>query len=155
MAKHDNKYLTFKLSDEKYAIPITKIKEIIGMLNITKVPRLPQFIKGVINLRGRIIPVIDLRLKLGLEQKDYNERTSIIVIELLTSSEILVSGLIVDTVNDVLDIADENIEPPPKYGSGIDQEFLNGMGKVKDEVIMLIDADKVFSREETERLERI
>ena len=153
--KQDNKYLTFKLGEEKYAIPIIKIKEIIGMISITKVPKLPEFIKGVINLRGRIIPVIDLRLKLGLEQKDYNERTSIIVIELLTTNETLTSGLIVDTVNDVLDIAKENIEPPPKYGAGVNQEFLKGMGKVKDEVIMLIDVDKVFSEEETEKLEKV
>ena len=155
MAKQDNKYLTFRLAEEKYAISIIKIKEIIGMLNITQVPRLPDFIKGVINLRGRIIPVIDLRLKLGMEPKDYNERTSIIVIELLTENETLVSGLIVDTVNDVLDIAPDSIEPPPKYKSDTEEEFLKGIGKVKEEVIMILDVDKVFSTEETEKLEAI
>ena len=153
MIKQDNKYLTFKLGEEKYAIPIIKIKEIIGMISITNVPKLPAFIKGVINLRGKIIPVIDLRLKFSMEQKDYDARTSIVVIELVSQSETVISGLIVDTVNDVLDITQENIEPPPEYGTGVDQKFLTGIGKVKDEVIMLIDVDNIFSVTETEKLE--
>ena len=155
MGKQDNKFLTFKLAEEKYAIPIKKIREIIGMQNITKVPKLPEFIKGVINLRGKIVPVIDLRLKFELDRKEYNERTSIIVIELETQESSLVSGLIVDSVNDVLDITPDAIEQPPKYGTGIDQTFLKGMGKVKDEVVMLIDVDKVFSADETEKMESV
>jgi len=155
MGKQDNKYLTFRLAEEKYAIEIIKIKEIIGMLSITRVPNLPEFIKGVINLRGRIIPVIDLRLKFGLEGIEYNERTSIIVIELKTQNEVLVSGLIVDTVNDVLDIPKESIEEPPKYAADVNQEFLKGMGKIKESVIMLIDVDMILSSDETEKLESV
>ncbi len=155
MGKQDNKFLTFGLKEEKYGIPITKVKEIIGMMDITRVPKLPDFIRGVINLRGKIIPVIDLRLKFELEKIDYNERTSIIITELKTQSEILTSGFIVDSVNDVQDISPDNIEPPPKYGVNIGLEFLNGMGKIKDEVIMLLDIDKIFSHSETAKLESV
>ncbi len=148
----ENKYLTFELNKEGYAIPILKVKEIIGMMGITAVPRFPSYVKGVINLRGKIIPVIDLRLKFGFEEQDYDERTSIIVVELETEKKKIVSGMVVDTVNEVLDIEGSDIEPPPQYGSDINQAFLKGMGKVKDEVIMILDVNKILSNEETEKL---
>ncbi len=155
MAVQKNKYLTFELDDEGYAIPILKVKEIIGMMQITEVPRLPKFVKGVINLRGKIIPVIDLRLKFGLEEKSYDERTSIIVVELETENSTSVSGMVVDTVNEVLDINDTDIEPPPRYGSDVDQAFLTGMGKVQENVIMLLNADKILSSTEIQKLESV
>jgi purine-binding chemotaxis protein CheW len=155
MRVESNKYLTFGLGDEGYAIPILKIKEIIGMLKITKVPRLPAFIKGVINLRGQIIPIIDLRLKFGLEAKDYDDRTSIIVVELETDSTLITSGIVVDTVNEVLEIDAKDIEDPPKYGTEVNQGFLIGMGKVKDNVIMLLNVMKILSVDEIKKLETI
>jgi len=148
MAMKSNKYLTFQLGDESYAIPIIKVKEIIGMMAITNVPRLPDFIKGVINLRGKIIPVIDLRLKFGLNEREYDERTSIIVTELGAST----SGIVVDTVQEVIDIDEGDIDPPPKYGNNIDQEFLLGMGKVNDNVIMLLNVDEILSNDEMQNI---
>jgi purine-binding chemotaxis protein CheW len=151
----DNKFLTFRLGEECYAIPILKIKEIIGMMAITKIPKLPKFIKGVINLRGKIIPVVDLRIKFGLEEKQYDERTSIIVMEIQTESTTNINGVVVDTVREVMDIPEGNIEPPPQYGNDVDQEFLTGMGKVGDDVIMLLDVDRIFSESEKDILESV
>lgn len=155
MVEESNKYLTFGLGEENYAIPILKIKEIIGMMDITKIPRLPDFIKGVINLRGMIIPVIDLRLKFGLDSRDYDDRTSIIVVELKTDDAKITSGIVVDTVNEVLDINQSDIEPPPQCANGVDQAFLTGIGKVKDSVIMLLDVIKILSSDEIEILEAV
>lgn len=155
MAKESSKFLTFDLGEESYAIPILNIKEIIGMMDITRVPRLPNFIKGVLNLRGKIIPVIDLRLKFGLDSRDYDDRTSIIVVELMTTDVVLTSGIVVDKVNEVLDIDTSEIEPPPKYGADVDQAFLTGIGKVKDSVIMLLDVAKILSTDEIKILETV
>lgn len=151
MAGENNKFLTFGLDEENYAIPILKIKEIIGMMDITKIPRLPNFIKGVINLRGKIIPVIDLRLKFGLASRAYDDRTSIIVVELDSDGSSVVSGIVVDTVNEVLDIEPRDIEPPPQHNTNVNQDFLTGIGKINDNVIMLLDADKTLSTEEIEK----
>lgn len=148
MAGENSKYLTFGLGDENYAIDILKIKEIIGMMDITKVPRLPDYIKGVINLRGKIIPVIDMRLKFGLVSRDYDDRTSIIVLELEKEGINITSGVVVDTVNEVVDINSTDIEPQPEYGTDVNQAFLTGMAKVDNSVIMLLDAVKMLSIEE-------
>lgn len=155
MAKEDNKFLTFQLGEECYAIPILKVKEIIGMMDITTVPRLPDFIKGVINLRGKIIPVIDLRLKFGLPKREYDDRTSIIVMELASESGTKTSGIVVDTVQEVIDIEAKDIEAPPQYGTDVDQEFLTGLGKVDDKVIMLLNVDKILSTGEMKEMEAI
>jgi purine-binding chemotaxis protein CheW len=152
MAAQDNKFLTFELGGEIYGISILKIKEIIGMMSITKVPKLPDFVKGVINLRGKIIPVIDLRLKFGLVERPYDERTSIIVMELIIEGATKTSGIVVDTVKEVLDIEVGNIDPPPQYGVDVDQAFLTGMGKVDEDVIMLLDADKILTAGELKTL---
>lgn len=152
MAVKENKYLTFELEQESYGIPILKVKEIIGMMNITHVPRLPEFVKGVINLRGKIIPVIDLRLKFGMEEKDYDERTCIVVVELKTEDGVRTSGIIVDMVQEVIDIDNCNIEPPPKSSGDINNNFLMGIGKIKDKVIILLDAEKVLFTGELETL---
>lgn len=142
------KFLTFALGNEEYGIPIQKVKEIIGIMDITNIPRTPQFIKGVINLRGKIIPVMDLRLKFGLEEKAYNQRTCIIVVEINTAESNRMMGIVVDTVSEVVNIQNGEIEPPPRYSTDIDSEFLIGMGKVKGKVILLLEIEQVLTGEE-------
>lgn len=142
------KFLTFALGGEEYGIPIQKVKEIIGIMDITNVPRTPQFIKGVINLRGKIIPVMDLRLKFGLEERAYNQRTCIVVVEIHMTDTKRMMGIVVDTVSEVVNIQKGEIEPPPQYSSHEDNEFLIGMGKVKGKVILLLDIEQVLSSEE-------
>lgn len=137
------KYLTFLLDREDYGVAILKVREIIGLMDITRVPRTPDFVEGVINLRGKVIPVIDLRTKFGLQRTEYNEQTCIIVVD----SGILV-GLIVDTVNEVHNIPSPNIEPPPRFGSTVDTSFILGMGKVKDDVKILLNIDRVLMSED-------
>ncbi len=148
-----NKYLTLKLGEESYAIPIVKIREIIGMMDVTKVPNLPKYIIGVINLRGKIIPVMDLRLKFGMDERVYDERTSVIIIEVNTNGTTKINGVVVDSVQEVMDIPEENIVEPPKCVDDVKQEFLAGMGKVQDEVVMLIDVNNIFVKEEKQESE--
>jgi purine-binding chemotaxis protein CheW len=142
------KFLTFMLGCEEYGISIKKIKEIIGIMDITSVPRSPAFIKGVINLRGKIIPVMDLRLKFDLEEKEYNQRTCIIVVEIDFAGMTRLMGVVVDTVSEVVNIQKNDIELPPQYGSLVDTSFLTGMGKVKGKVVLLLDIDQVLNSEE-------
>ncbi|MCH7870687.1 MAG: purine-binding chemotaxis protein CheW [Planctomycetes bacterium] len=137
------KYLTFKLSDEEYGVEILKVREINGIMKITAVPRVPEFVKGVINLRGNVIPVIDLRLKFGLEEIEHTEQTCIIVVNI--GREI---GIIVDTVSEVLDIASEDIDPPPQMGGMTDTSFILGMGKVADAVKILLNIERVLDASE-------
>jgi purine-binding chemotaxis protein CheW len=143
------KYLTFMLADEEYGLEILKVREIIGIMDITKVPQTPDFMQGVINLRGKVIPVIDLRTKFGLERAEYNDQTCIIVVDVG-----LLMGIIVDTVQEVHDIATADIEPPPQLGSSADTSFILGMGKVNDDVKILLDIDKVLTSDELVRLEK-
>ncbi len=137
------KYLTFKLADEEYGVEILKVREINGVMDITAVPQMPAYTKGVINLRGKVIPVVDLRLKFGLDEIEHTEQTCIIVVDV--GKEI---GIIVDTVCEVLDIKDENVEPPPSVGGAVDTSFIRGMGKVGDAVKILLDIDKVLTADE-------
>ncbi len=150
MEQLGGKYLTFALGKEEYGIPIQRVKEIIGMMEITGVPRTPDFIKGVINLRGKIIPLMDLRLKFGLAERPYSERTCIIVVEVASEEErdVRMMSIAVDMVSEVVNIADGDVEQPPRYGNGVDIRFLRGMGKVKGKVVMLLDMDRVLSAEE-------
>lgn len=133
------KYLTFGLAGEDYGTQILKVREIIGLLDITPVPQMPSFVKGVINLRGRVIPVVDLRLKFDMDQAKYNDETCIIVVDVGQ-----LTGIIVDTVQEVLDITDDQIDPPPPLGAGVDTSYVLGMGKVKEKVKILLDIDKVL-----------
>jgi len=137
------KYLTFRLDDEEYGVEILKVRELIGMMDITAVPRMPTYMKGVINLRGNVIPVIDLRLKFELKEIEHTDQTCIIVVNV--GREI---GIIVDTVSEVLDITGDNIEPPPSMGGSLDTTFILGMGKVGDDVKILLDIDKVLTGNE-------
>ncbi len=133
------KYLTFKLDREEYGVQILKVREIIGLMDITKVPQMPDYVKGVINLRGKVIPVIDLRTKFGLPEVKFTEQTCIIVIDVGG-----MVGTIVDSVQEVSDIGSEQIEPPPPLSSDVNSEFILGLAKSKENVKILLDIDKVL-----------
>lgn len=149
------KFLTFLLGYEEYGIPIHKVREIIGIMDITKVPRTPGFIKGVINLRGKIIPVMDLRLKFELSEEPYNQRTCIIVVEIDFSDTKRMMGIVVDTVSEVVNIQKNDIELPPEYGGNVDTAFLIGLGKVKGKVILLLDIEQVLNSEEKVQISEV
>jgi purine-binding chemotaxis protein CheW len=141
------KYLTFTLASEEYGIGILKIKEIIGMMPVTSVPQTPQFVKGVINLRGKVVPVIDLRMRFGLETTNYTERTCIIVVEIDGQSGTVMIGIVVDAVSEVLNIKSEDIEDTPAFGSKVKTSFILGMAKMEGGVKILLDIDKVLNRD--------
>jgi len=143
------RYLTFDLDEECFGIEIKYVTEIIGMQKITKIPEIMEYIKGIINLRGKIIPVVDVRLKFNKDQKEYNDRTCIIVID---TQEIVV-GLIVDSVSEVMSINDEDIAPPPSEKTGIRNRYLKGIGKTDDQVKLLLDCKKLFDEEDNKILE--
>ena len=146
------KYLTFSMGKEEYGISILKIKEIIGMLPITIVPQTPEFVKGVINLRGKVIPVIDLRLRFGMEAIPYTERTCIIVTE-VEGEDTILTGIVVDSVSEVLNIRGKEIEDTPTFGKNMNTEYVLGVAKVEDCVKILLDINKVLSGEEIKTLE--
>ncbi len=149
----EGKYLTFTLADEEYGIGILKIKEIIGMMPITTVPQTPEFVKGVINLRGKVIPVMDLRLRFGMEPIDYNERTCIIVVEIEGAAGTIQIGLVVDTVSEVLNINGEDIEKAPTFGAKLNTDYILGMAKMEGGVKILLDIDQVVSEEDIGMIE--
>ena len=154
-AYEEGKYLTFTLSGEDYGISILKIKEIIGILPITPVPQTPGYVKGVINLRGQVIPVIDLRLKFEMKPIDYTERTCIIVVEITDQRGILQIGIVVDAVSEVLNIKAENIEDTPAFGTKLNIDFILGMAKFENNIKILLDIDCVLTHEEPITLERV
>lgn len=139
------KYLTFTLAGEEYGIGILKIKEIIGMMPVTEVPQTPEFVKGVINLRGKVIPVLDLRLRFGLEAAGYNERTCIVVVEVASQSHDILIGLVVDSVSEVLNIKADDIVDTPSLGTQVQTGFILGMARMEGGVKILLDIDKVIS----------
>ncbi len=154
MADKEGKYLTFSLAEEEYGISILKIKEIIGMMPITTVPQTPEFVKGVINLRGKVIPVIDLRLRFGMEPIDYTERTCIIVVEIEGYAGTIQIGIVVDAVSEVLTIKGEDIEETPTFGTKLNTDYILGMAKMEGGVKILLDIDRVLSAEEVATLEK-
>jgi purine-binding chemotaxis protein CheW len=138
------KYLTFQLGGEEYGLEILKVREIIGMLDVTFVPQTEPFVRGVINLRGKVIPVIDLRSKFGLEHRDDDERTCTIVVEVTSpSGQRMLMGLVVDQVREVVNVRGEDIEPTPSFGSHMDTEYILGMAKVDSGVKILLAIDRV------------
>lgn len=140
----EGKFLTFVLGKEEYGIEITRVREIIGIVEITPVPKAPSFIKGVINLRGKVIPIVDMRTKFSMEQVEFTSETCIIVVEV---NERLM-GILVDTVSEVLDIQANDIEPPPSFGSGLSTMFILGMAKIKGDVKILLNIDEVLNASE-------
>ena len=142
------KYLTFVLAGEVYGLEILGVREIMGMMDITSIPRTPDFVRGVMNLRGKVIPVIDLRLRFGMEASEVTEQTCIIVVDICNVE----LGIVVDEVHEVLDIAAEDIEGPPSFGTGADTDFIIGMGKAEDKVTILLDIARVLTGEELQSL---
>jgi purine-binding chemotaxis protein CheW len=139
------KYLTFALGKEEYGLEILKVREIIGWLDITALPRTPPYVKGVVNLRGQVIVVVDLRAKFAMEPTPKTDQTCIIVVEITHQNRKLSTGIIVDHVSEVLEIPTENIEAPPTFGTAVDTDFILGMGKVAEAVKILLDIDKVMT----------
>ena len=154
MSDREGKYLTFALAGEEYGISILKIKEIIGMMPITTVPQTPEFVKGVINLRGKVIPVVDLRLRFGMERIDYTERTCIVVVEISGGSGTVMIGIVVDSVSEVLNIKGSDIEETPTFGTKLETDYILGMAKVQGGVKILLDIDRVLSRDEVTLLDK-
>jgi purine-binding chemotaxis protein CheW len=144
------KYLTFMLDKETYGLGILKVQEIIGMMPLTRMPKTPEFVRGIINLRGKVIPVIGLRVKFGMESREDTDRTCIVVVQVSGPQGTLTMGLLVDEVSEVLNVTQEQIEEPPTFGTAVDTHFILGMGKIGQKVVMLLDADKVLSGEELE-----
>jgi len=141
----EGKYLTFALAHEEYGLEILKVREIIGYMEITAVPQTPDHVKGVINLRGQVIPVIDLRAKFGMDTTDVTEETCIIVVEITQGNHKFNTGIVVDHVQEVLDIAGQDIEEAPQFGAAVNTDFILGMGKIGDSVKILLDIDKVLA----------
>ena len=148
MVEKEGKYLTFSLAEEEYGIGILKIKEIIGMMPITSVPQTPEFVKGVINLRGKVIPVMDLRLRFGMGEIEYTERTCIIVVEIEGQTGTVMIGIVVDSVSEVLNIKGDDIAETPTFGTELNTEYILGMAKMGGGVKILLDIDRVLSGEE-------
>jgi purine-binding chemotaxis protein CheW len=139
------KYLTFALGAEEYGVPVLRVREIIKIMDITAVPQVPPSVKGVINLRGKVTPVVDLRLKFGFAEQEYTERTAIVVVEIESAEGTVLMGVIVDAVSDVLSIAGDDIEHTPSFGAQVRTDYLKGVAKVRGTVKLLIDLDRVFA----------
>ncbi len=148
----EGKYLTFALANEEYGLEILKVREIIGYMDITAVPQTPHHVKGVINLRGQVIPVIGLRAKFGMEAAGITEQSCIIVVEITQGNQTFSTGMVVDHVQEVLDIAGRDIEEAPQFGSSVDTNFILGMGKIGDSVKILLDINKVLVGDDLEGL---
>jgi purine-binding chemotaxis protein CheW len=145
LAQKQGKYLTFALAEEEYGLEILKVREINGYMDITPVPQTPVYVKGVINLRGQVIPVIDLRAKFGMESKEVTEQTCIIVVEVIRNGQKADTGIVVDRVQEVLYISGDQIQETPEFGAAVDTNFILGLGKVGKSVKILLDIDKVLA----------
>ena len=141
-------YLTFQLAEEVYALDISKVREVLDFTTVTKVPRTPDFMRGVINLRGSVVPVVDLRLKFGMAATEKTVNTCVIITEVTVDGDTTVLGCLADSVQEVLDLAPEDVSAAPKIGTKLRTEFITGMGKRDDRFIIILDIDKVFSVED-------
>jgi purine-binding chemotaxis protein CheW len=154
MQKQENELLqlvTFNIGSEEFGIEILKVQEIIRTMEITRVPRAPDYVEGVINLRGKVIPIIDLRKKFGMASHAHDSQTRIVVVDLSG----MIVGFIVDSVSEVLRIDSSTVEPPPSIVAGVDSEYISGVGKLADRLLILIDLDKLLSQEEQQRLQTL
>lgn len=141
-------YLTFRLDEEVFALDISKIREVLDYTNITKVPRTPDFMRGVINLRGNVVPVVDMRLKFGMTKTERTINTCIIIVEITLDGDTTVLGALADSVQEVIDLGAEQIEPAPRIGTRLRTEFIKGMGKREEQFVIILDIDKIFSSDE-------
>ena len=142
------KYLTFALAEEEYGLPVLRVREIIKMMDITEVPQVPAHVKGVLNLRGKVIPVIDLRLKFGFAPGEVTSRTCIIVVEVALAASRVMMGIVVDHVSEVLNISGEEIEQTPQFGERVNTDYMKGVAKVKGTVKILLDLDRVLGTDD-------
>ena len=143
--------VTFSIGEEEFGVDILKVQEIIRTMEITKVPRAPEFVEGVINLRGKVIPIVDLRKRFGLETRDHDKHTRIIVIEINQ----MIVGFVVDSVSEVLRIPANTVEPPPPVVSGLESEYISGVGKLQDRLLILLDLNRLLSGEEKDALSQV
>ena len=143
-----NQYLTFRLGEEMFAIDVSQVREILDVTTITKVPRAPAFMRGVINVRGSVVPVVDLRLKFDMPTTDQTLDTRIVVMEIALEGELTTIGTLADAVHNVMDIESSSIEPPPKVGGKWNTEFIKGIGKHNEDFIILLNVDRIFSAQE-------
>lgn len=148
IVEKEGKYLTFALGAEEYGLEILKVREIIGYMDITAVPQTPHYVKGVINLRGQVIPVIDLRANFGMEITEVTEETCIIVVEISNGNRKFSTGVVVDRVQEVLDIKCKDIEQAPQFGASVNTDFILGMGKISNSVKILLDIDRVLANDD-------
>jgi len=146
-------YLTFKLADEIFALDVAKVREILEQSSITKVPQTPEFMRGVINLRGSVVPVIDMRLKFGMSATEQTVNTCIIVAEVQMEDEVIVLGALADSVQEVIEMEPEQIEAAPHIGTRLNTDFIRGMGKHDSRFIMILDIDKVFTSDELAKVQ--
>ncbi len=153
--KETRQYLTFRLADETFAVNVAKVREILDLISITKVPRTPDFMRGVINLRGSVVPVVDMKLKFGMEETEKTVDTCIIVLEVIIDGETTIVGALADSVEEVVELEPGQIEPPPRIGMKLDIDFISGMGKLGEEFVIILDTDRIFTFEEVEALGEI
>ncbi len=150
-----NQFLAFKLESEVFAFDISKVREVLEFDTVTKVPQTPDMMKGVINLRGSVVPVIDMRIKFGMGETEKTVNTVIIIIEIVLDENSTMIGALVDSVNEVMDLDENDIEPPPKIGTKLNTEFIRGMGKQDDQFIIILDIEKIFSSDELELVQQV
>ncbi|HJV34941.1 chemotaxis protein CheW [Geomonas sp.] len=143
-------YLTFRLEAELFALDIGKVREVLDFTSITKVPQTPDYMRGVINLRGSVVPVMDLRLKFGMAMAEQTVNTCVIIVEVEMEGEKVIMGAMADAVQEVLDLEPDQIEPPPRIGTKLNTDFIKGMGKQAEQFIIILDIDKVFSTDDKE-----
>jgi len=143
-----SQYLTFKLEEEVFALDISKVREVLDFTDVTKVPETPAFMLGVINLRGSVVPVVDMRLKFGMDRTEKTVNTCIIIVEIEIDGETTILGALADSVQEVMDLDPDQIEPPPRIGTRLKTKFIKGMGKRDNQFIIILDIDKVFSAED-------
>ena len=143
-----NQYLTFKLDSDLFAVDVGKSREVLDFADVTRVPQTPDYMLGVINLRGSVVPVINLRRKFGMQEAEQTVDTCIIVMEIKVNDDKVVIGIVADAVQEVLDLDDSQIEPPPRLGTRLNTEFIKGMGSMDDQFVILLDIDRVFSADE-------
>jgi len=155
VSESTNQYLTFTLGDEVFALDIASVREVLEYTTITKVPRTPEAIRGVINLRGRAVPVVDVRLKFGMPETQRTVNTCIIIVEVSLGGEETVLGALADSVKEVMDIEPKDIEPAPRMGTSIRADFIQGIGKQGDDFIILLDIDRVFTEDELSVVEAV
>jgi purine-binding chemotaxis protein CheW len=152
LEQENSQYLTFKLDDEIFALGIEKVREVLDYTSVTKVPQVPEFMRGVINLRGSVVPVVDMRLKFAMAKTEQTVNTCIIIVEINLEGESTIVGALADSVQEVLDMEPHQIEPAPKIGTKLRTDFIRGMGKRDEQFIIILDIDKVFSNEELKEI---